>query len=145
MKPVDVECFDRYKIIYSAFFACAHIGHSDIVVGVRVIARSTLREFVVTLKGTKNYAPVRSALDAWFHEAETATWKNPAEVKAAYANASIVGNDRVVFNIKGNSFRLVVAIDYLRQVVFIKWVGSHAEYDRIDAAKVKYEGKADQK
>jgi mRNA interferase HigB len=109
-----------------------------------VIARSTLREFVDTLKGTTNYAPVKSALDAWFQEAEKATWKNPAEVKAAYANASIVGHDRVVFNIKGNSFRLVVAIDYLRQVVFIKWLGSHAEYDRINAATVKYAGKTDQ-
>jgi len=139
------ECFDRYKIIYSNVFTCAHIGHSDTLVVVRVIARGTLREFVETLKGTKNYAPVKSSLDAWFHEVEAAQWKNPAEVKAAYANASIVGNDRVVFNIKGNSFRLVVAVDYLRQVVFIKWVGSHADYDRIDAAKVNYAGKADQK
>jgi len=112
---------------------------------VRVIARGTLREFVETLKGTKNFTSVKSALDAWFHEVEAAAWKSPAEVKAAYANASIVGNDRVVFNIKGNSFRLVVAVDYLRQVVFIKWLGSHADYDRIDAAKVNYAGKADQK
>lgn len=106
----------------------------------RVIARSTLRDFVASLKGTKNCAPVKSALDAWFHEAEKAGWKNPAEVKAAHANASIVGDDRVVFNIKGNAFRLVVAIDYQRQVVFIKWVGSHADYDRIDAVTVKYAG-----
>jgi mRNA interferase HigB len=112
---------------------------------VRVIARSILREFVETLKGTRNYALVKSALDAWFHEVEAAKWKNPAEVKVAYANASIVGNDRVVFNIKGNAFRLVVAVDYLRQVVFVKWIGSHADYDRIDAAKVKYAGKTDQK
>ncbi len=111
----------------------------------RVIARSTLREFVESLRGTKNFAPVKSALDAWFHETEKAKWKNPAEVKAAYANASIVGDDRVVFNIKGNAFRLVVAIDYLRQVVFIKWVGSHADYDNIDAATVKYAGKTHQK
>jgi len=76
---------------------------------------------------------------------EAAKWKNPAEVKAAYANASIVGDDRVVFNIKGNAFRLVVAVDYLRQVVFIKWIGSHADYDRVDVTKVKYAGKTDQK
>jgi mRNA interferase HigB len=137
------ECFDRYDFDYSAIFACTHIGHSDTLVIVRVIARSTLREFVETLKGTKNHAPVKSALDAWFHEVETAQWKNPAQVKTAYANASIVGGDRVVFNIKGNSFRLVVAVDYLRQLIFIKWVGSHADYDRIDAAKVNYAGKAD--
>ena len=64
---------------------------------------------------------------------------------AAYANASIVGDDRIVFNIKGNSFRLVVAVHYARQIVFIKWIGSHVDYDRIDAAKVNYAGKADQK
>ena len=56
----------------------------------------------------------------------------------AYANASIVGNDRVVFNIKGNAYRLVAAIDYQRQIVFIKWLGTHAEYDRIDVKTVKY-------
>ena len=139
------ECFDRYKFDYRKYFGCAHIGHSDILVPVRVIARGTLREFVETLKGTKNHAAVKSALDAWFHEVEAASWKHPAEVKAAYANASIVGDDRVVFNIKGNSFRLVVAVDYVRQVVFIKWVGSHADYDRIDAAKVSYADKTDQK
>ncbi len=110
----------------------------------RVIARSTLREFAESLKGTKAYAAVKSALDAWFHEAWNAAWKNPADVKAAYANASIVGADRVVFNIKGNDYRLVVAIDYERQVVFIKWVGTHADYDKIDVATVKYAGKTNQ-
>ena len=110
----------------------------------RVIARSTLREFVENLKGTRSYASVKSALDAWFHEVEAAKWKNPAEVKAAYANASIMGTDRVVFNIKGNDYRLVVAIDYERQVVFVKWIGTHAEYDKIDVATVKYAGKTNQ-
>ena len=56
----------------------------------------------------------------------------------AYANASIVGNDRVVFNIKGNAYRLVAAIDYQREIVFIKWLGTHVEYDRIDVKTVKY-------
>ncbi|MDR3762747.1 MAG: type II toxin-antitoxin system HigB family toxin [Acidobacteriota bacterium] len=107
----------------------------------RVIARSTLREFVETLKGTRNHGPVKSALDAWFHEAEAASWKSPAAVKAAYTNTSIVAGDRIVFNIKGNSYRLSVAVDYTRQLLFIKWVGSHAEYDHIDAAKVSYAGK----
>ena len=111
----------------------------------RVIARRTLVEFTDTLKGRKDYAPVKSALDAWFHEVQRAAWKNPAEVKRAYRNASIVGDDRVVFNIKGNSYRLIVSVDYRRQVVFIKWIGSHADYDKIDAAKVKYAGKANTK
>jgi mRNA interferase HigB len=111
---------------------------------VRVIARTTLREFVESLQGTKACAPVKSALDAWFHEAQCAVWKNSAEVKAAYANASIVGGERVVFNIKGNDYRLVVAIDYTRQVIFIKWIGTHAEYDKINVATVKYERKTNQ-
>jgi len=59
-------------------------------------------------------------------------------VTQAYANASIVGNDRVVFNIKGNAYRLVTAIDYQREIVFIKWLGTHVEYDKIDVKTVKY-------
>ncbi len=110
-----------------------------------MIARSTLLEFADSLKGTKAYAPVKSALDAWFHEAARAEWKNPADVKASYASASIVGKDRVVFNIKGNDFRMVTAIDYVRQIVFIKWLGSHADYDRIDVATVRYADKANPK
>ena len=97
------------------------------------------------MKGTKAYAPVKSALDAWFHEAARAEWKNPADVKASYASASIVGKDRVVFNIKGNDFRMVTAIDYVWQIVFIKWLGSHADYDRIDVATVRYADKANPK
>jgi len=61
----------------------------------------------------------------------------------AYANTSIVGSDRVVFNIKGNSYRLVVAVNYEHQVVFIKWIGSHAEYDKIDVKTVRYGNQAD--
>lgn len=123
-----------------AIALCAHFGHNDTV---RVIARSTLHQFVETLRGTKAYAPVKSALDSWYHEVAHAKWSSPANVKATYASASIVGNDRVVFNIKGNDFRLVVAVDYVRQVVFIKWLGSHADYDKIDVTRVKYASKAD--
>ena len=61
-----------------------------------------------------------------------------ADVKRAYGTASIISSDRVVFNIKGNDYRLVTAIDYARRVVFIKWVGSHREYDKIDAKTVQY-------
>ena len=104
----------------------------------RVIARRTLRRFVESLKGSKDQKAVKAALDAWFHEARQAEWKNPAEVVKAYANASIVGSDRVVFNIKGNDYRLGVAIHYRLQIVFIKWLGSHAEYDKIDVKTVSY-------
>jgi len=104
----------------------------------RVIARKTLRRFIDSLKGSKDQKAVKSALDAWFHEARQADWKNPADVVKAYANASIVGSDRVVFNIKGNDYRLVVAIHYRLQIIFIKWLGSHAEYDKIDVKTVSY-------
>ena len=104
----------------------------------RVIARSTLSRFLGTLAGRKDRAAVKAALDAWYYEVKSAAWSSPAEVKRAYANASIIGSERVVFNIKGNSYRLVAAIDYQRQAVFIKWLGSHADYDRIDVRTVQY-------
>lgn len=104
----------------------------------RVIARSTLVRFLDSLVGSKDYKAVKSALDSWFHEVRDADWKSPADVVKAYANASIVGADRVVFNIKGNDYRLVVAIHYRLQIVFIKWLGSHADYGKIDVKTVKY-------
>ncbi len=103
----------------------------------RIIARKTLREFIESLRGSKDQKAVKSALDAWFHEVQSAEWKAPTDVSRHYASASIVG-DRVVFNIKGNSYRLVVAADYRRQIVFIKWLGTHAAYDKIDVRTVKY-------
>jgi mRNA interferase HigB len=105
---------------------------------VRVIARKTLRKFIDGLKGNKDQKAVKSALDAWFHEALRARWESPADVLKSYANASIVGPDRVVFNIKGNDYRLVVAVNYQHQIVFIKWIGTHADYDHIDVKTVKY-------
>jgi len=104
----------------------------------RIIARKTLRQFADSLQGHKDQKAVKSALDSWFHEVEQADWKSPADVLKAYANASIVGRDRVVFNIKGNDYRLVVAIHYPLQIVFIKWIGTHAKYDKIDVKTVEY-------
>jgi mRNA interferase HigB len=105
---------------------------------VRVIARKTLRKFVDSLKGSKDQKTVKSALDAWFHESLRANWKTPADVLNAYANASIVGSDRVVFNIKGNDYRLVVAVNYQHQIIFIKWIGTQADYDKVDVKAVQY-------
>jgi len=105
---------------------------------VRIIARNTLVRFTRRLSGQKDYRAVKTALDAWFHEAKQAEWKKPADVKEYYGNASIVGADRVVFNIKGNDYRLVTAIDYRRGIVFIKWLGSHKEYDKIAVRTVQY-------
>ena len=103
-----------------------------------IIARSTLARFVATLKGKREQQSVEAALRSWFHEVARAKWKNAAEVKAAYASASIVDAERVVFNMKGNNYRLVAAVNYERQIVFIKWLGSYAEYDRIDVRTVQY-------
>jgi mRNA interferase HigB len=104
----------------------------------RIIARRTLREFVATRTGHKDQSALRSALDAWFHEAQNADWHSSADLKKLYATASIVSADRVVFNIKGNSYRLVVAIDYEKGIVWIKWLGTHKDYDQIEVTEVDY-------
>jgi mRNA interferase HigB len=105
---------------------------------VRIIARRTLLQFVESQNGQQGQRALKEALDAWFHEAQRAAWLNSAEVKRSYGTASIVGGGRVVFNLKGNDYRLVTAIDYRRQIVFIKWLGSHRDYDKIDARTVQY-------
>ncbi len=105
----------------------------------RIIARRTLRAFVENLAGAKDHAAVKASLDAWFAEVSKAEWRSAADVKRLYATASIIDAERVVFNIKGNAYRLVVAIDYERSIIWIKWIGSHATYDRIDVAKVNYD------
>ena len=110
-----------------------------IFVDVRVIARGTLNDFVRNRVERKLQKPVKDHLDAWYAEAAKATWKNPAELKRQYGSASIVSSERVVFNIKGNDYRLIVAINYHYQVLLIKWLGTHKEYDQIDAEKVEYE------
>jgi mRNA interferase HigB len=110
---------------------------------VRIIARKTLRRFIDTLAGSKDQRAVKSALDSWFYEVLRAEWRTPADVLRVYANASIVGSDRVVFNIKGNSYRLVVAINYAHQIVFIKRIGSHAAYDKTDVRTVNYGDQTD--
>lgn len=104
----------------------------------RVIARKTLKQFIDSRRASKDQKAVKSALESWFHEALRADWKSPADVVRAYANASIVGSDRVVFNIKGNDYRLVVSINYRHQIIFIKWIGTHADYDKIDVKTVRY-------
>lgn len=110
----------------------------------RIIARSTLTRFLKDLEGHKDHRALKAALDSWFQEVRQATWKNSSEVKASYAHASIIGADRVVFNIKGNAYRLVVAVDYRRAIVFIKWLGSHKQYDSIDVRTVQHATEARQ-
>lgn len=78
-------------------------------------------------------------MDAWFAEVRRARWRGAADVKRHYATASIVTAERVVFNIRGNSYRLVAAVDFAKSIVWIKWIGTHRDYDRIDVTKVKHE------
>ncbi len=72
-------------------------------------------------------------LKSWFHEAEKAEWKNPNQIQAEYSTASILKENRVVFKIKGNNYRLIAKINYEYQIVWIRFIGTHAEYDKINA------------
>ena len=98
----------------------------------RIIAKSRLRQYREKSGNEKS----RVYLNEWYHFCEKQAWKTPRAVKATFGNASIVGNNRVVFNVKGNDYRIVCAMDYLRQAIFIKFVGTHAEYDRINVEEV---------
>ena len=94
------------------------------------MARRTLREFWDRHPGAEQ--PLR----AWFDDVRRTDWRSPADVKRAYANASIVGENRVVFNIGGNKYRLIVAVNYPYRMCYIRFVGTHKAYDRIDAETV---------
>jgi len=104
----------------------------------RIIARRTLRQFVESLAGKRDQSAVKAALDAWFDEVSKAEWTSTADVKRLYATASIVSAARIVFNIKGNDYRLVVSVDFEKSIVWIKWIGTHKAYDRIDVKEVKH-------
>lgn len=104
----------------------------------RIIARRTLRKFVESLAGRKDQPAVKAALDAWFGEVSKSDWTSSADVKSLYATASIVSAERIVFNIKGNDYRLVVSVDFDKGIVWIKWLGTHKAYDRIDVTEVEH-------
>ncbi len=89
------------------------------------------------LQFMSTYPDAKQALLAWCAEVKKANWRQPADIKAQYANASILKNRRVVFNIKGNDYRLIVSIAYNTGFVFVKFIGSHAQYDAIDANTVE--------
>ena len=96
----------------------------------RVIAKKTLREF------WSKYNDCEQRLKAWYREAELANWKNPNDIKIDYPSASILQNNRIVFNIKGNHYRLVIKINYKYQIIWIRFIGTHSEYDKINANKI---------
>ena len=99
----------------------------------RVIAKRTLREF---WESAPQYADAQGPLEAWYTEACKAAWRTPSDIKAQFRHASILKNNRVVFNIGGNKYRLVVAADYQRHVLFVRCIGTHSQYDAIDAEEV---------
>lgn len=99
----------------------------------RVIAIATLKAFWEDAKHKDAEQPLR----AWYDEATKAAWQQPADIKAHYRSASILKNRRVVFNIKGNDYRLVVAVSFKLQLIYVKFVGTHQAYDAIDAETVE--------
>jgi mRNA interferase HigB len=105
----------------------------------RIIARRTLRQFVRSRTGHKDQVALKTALDAWFDEVRKATWRDTADIKRRYATASVVSADRIVFNIKGNDYRLIVSVDFEKGILWIKWLGSHRDYDRIDVREVDHD------
>lgn len=95
----------------------------------RVIAKRTLVQF-----WESGHGDAEQPLKAWHALARAATWRDPQEIKAKFSSASFLANNRVVFNISGNKYRLIVKVDYDFQVIFIRFIGSHAEYDKVDAS-----------
>jgi mRNA interferase HigB len=95
-----------------------------------IIALKTLRLF------WEQHHDAQQALQAWYRDAKRATWKTPTDIRNVYRNASIVGNNRVVFTIRGNQYRLVVAINYTLGIIYIRFIGTHQDYDKIDVATI---------
>lgn len=101
----------------------------------RIIKKKTLDEYLKVNK----YKMAKSALEVWYDEVKRVQWNTPHDVQERYGNCSIIGNKRLVFNIKGNDFRLIVDIEYKLKWLFIIWFGTHKEYDNINAKTIKYE------
>ena len=99
----------------------------------RVIAVRTLRSYA------KKKKEAEQLLFIWYNEACKAGWKNANELKIQFRNASVISGKRIVFNIHGNKYRLIVDIEFYLQIIFIVWIGTHAEYDKIDAKTLVYD------
>jgi len=89
-----------------------------------VISRKKIFEFI------KKHADVKNALLSWYKEASNAVWTKPQDIKSFYPSASFLGKNIVIFNIKGNKYRLAVKVNYTNKIIFIKWIGTHAQYGR---------------
>jgi len=96
----------------------------------RILSRKTLKDF------WEKHANSEQPLKAWFHEAKASNWKTFNDIKSRFPSADQLAGDRVVFNIKGNTYRLIVHIHYKTRIVFVRFVGTHAQYDKIDASTI---------
>jgi len=96
----------------------------------RIISRRTLRSF------WEKHPNSRLPLETWYHDVCRENWNSPSDIKKTYKTASFLTNNRVVFNIKGNHYRLIVVVVYQHSIVYIRFVGTHAEYDQIDATTI---------
>ena len=102
----------------------------DKKITLRIISKKILRDFCEV------HSDSEQQLKSWFPETSNAEWKNPNEVKKEYPSASILNDNRIVFNIKGNNYRLIVRINYEYQMIWIRFIGTHAEYDKINANEI---------
>ena len=98
----------------------------------RVIAVQTLKEYC------KIFPKAKQALLSWYEEVDAADWNSPNELKELYRSASVVTSKRIVFNVGGNSYRLIVDVEFRLKIVFVVWFGTHKEYDKINVKTVKY-------
>lgn len=96
----------------------------------RIISKKTLREFWEKHKDSEQQ------LKSWFQETNSVEWKNPKQIKREYPSASFLADNRIVFNIKGNKYRLIVKINYDHNILWVRFIGTHAEYDKINATKI---------
>ncbi|MGZ5209126.1 MAG: type II toxin-antitoxin system HigB family toxin [Sulfuricurvum sp.] len=95
-----------------------------------VISKKTLIQFY------ENHPQAKTPLEVWHADVRKATWESPDQIKCDYSSASFIRDNRVVFNIKGNNYRLIVHIDYKRKIVRVKFIGTHSEYDKINAEEI---------
>ncbi len=122
MEPIETK--SEFKISLDSY---EEIWYN---INMRIISRKALREF------WERHPDARQALQVWYADTNRAIWKTPADIKNVCQNASIIANNRVVFNINGNRYRLVVTIQYEFSIVYIRFVGTHKEYDQIDVATI---------
>jgi mRNA interferase HigB len=122
-KKVSIEN-DKFPITGTLFYICLKITK------LRIIAKKILREF------WEKYPDCEQQLKSWYRETEKSSWKSINEIKIEYPSASILKENRIIFNIKGNKYRLIVKINFHYQMVWVRFIGTHQQYDNIDANKI---------